>query len=249
MLSLKTIIDFWTKNGDDENLILEENRIKLIQNQKDSYLQISYINISGYGLVKMNGKIYRKAQDFFKDSELTEETLFKFTEDSSLSWDAPDQLFFTDREKYREILVSSEDILVRKLSPNDKIKFEEMTGECSEEDLDQGYVELDHTLVWGVFLKDRLVSIASAYAFGEDERLYDIGYVTHPDFRGKGHGSLCTSALTKDILSRGIIPQIRVQPHLLSSIALAKRIGFEEIGRWFYVSLKEGEDQAFDNPE
>ncbi len=248
-MSLKIIIDFWTKNGNTENLFLEKNKLKLMKNQKDSYLQISYINICGYGLIKMNREIYAKALDFLKGTDITEETLFKFTEEMGIKWEPPDLLFFTDREKFRDIKVSDNNISVRKLSPDDQKKFEEMTNECSEEDLDQGYVELDHTLVWGVFLNDRIVSVASAYAFGEDERLYDIGYVTDPNQRGKGYGSLCTCALTKDILSLEIIPQIRVQPHLLSSVALAKRIGYEELGRWYYVCLKEGEDQTFDNTE
>lgn len=85
---------------------------------------------------------------------------------------------------------------------------------------------------FGSFEGDTLAAVGSAYPFGGDTRLADIGVVTLPAYRGQGRAKSVVHALARHALAEGYEPQYRCQLDNASSIALAGSAGFESIGTW-----------------
>lgn len=159
-----------------------------------------------------------------------------------------DNLFYAARKSFREPPLPA-GAVVRLLGESDAAAFEEFDAACTPDDLDAGYVELDHDIVVGVFVGKKLVAKASAYAFfgeesdddegGEDGPVWDIGYVTRPDERGKDYGKCCCALLTRELFKLGRIPQIRAQDTRLGSIGIALALGYSKFGAWSYPAEEE----------
>ena len=209
-------------------------QIALVRSSPDSETNISYLKLPTFAILSMNADYHAQFVQFCGDHAATEQMLFAFTDAIGFAWNPPDLLFYANQVSFKPKLNHDVAVTVRKLSESDAEAFDLMTQACSEDDLDAGYVELDHTLVYGVFHHDLMVARASAYGFGHSEQIYDLGYITHPDYKQRGFGSLCASALTQAILDRGNIAQIRVQPHLHGSIGIAKTLGYLQMGAWHY---------------
>jgi len=109
--------------------------------------------------------------------------------------------------------------------------FEIFANECSQEDLDEGLVSLDDSLVFGCFHKDKLVGVTS-YWFLTDH-LADIGVIVHPDYRKKGIGKALVSRLTQWGMNHGKLNMYRHDRNNKISGQLALALGFEE-----YIELK-----------
>lgn len=124
---------------------------------------------------------------------------------------------------------------VRRLTEADRAAFAGFESAASEDDLDAAYVELDHWVVFGAFEQDRLVCVASMYPW-EDSRLADLGVLTLPDFRGRGHARRVVRAICKYAVEQGYEPQYRCQLDNLASKALAERSGLTLFGVWDVVS-------------
>ncbi|WP_083918369.1 GNAT family N-acetyltransferase [Woodsholea maritima] len=146
-----------------------------------------------------------------------------------------DYLFGYDDEDAKRLC---EDGDVRTLNATDQGVFEAFEAQCSEDDLDQGFVVLDHWMVRGLFIQGQLVSIASAYPDG-DGKIADIGVITHPDARGKGYGARLVRAIAQAITAKGYVPQYRCQLDHIASIGLARAAGLSRIGTLdFILDLK-----------
>jgi len=133
--------------------------------------------------------------------------------------------------------------VTRALTEADAGAFAELDAACSPEDLDDGYVELDHAIVTGTFAGGRLVCKASAYPLFEadedDAPVWDVGFVTRTDARGKGYGKACAALLSREILGRGRFAQIRATDDKRGSIGIALALGYRKYGTW---AMPEGED-------
>jgi hypothetical protein len=94
-----------------------------------------------------------------------------------------DHLFYLPVEA--QLAVQSERVasMTRQLQDTDADAFAVLSAEASEEDLDQAYVEIDHWLVFGTFVDDRLTAVASMYPW-RDTHLADLGVLTLP-YRGR----------------------------------------------------------------
>ena len=139
--------------------------------------------------------------------------------------------YFADAEKQR--LIADPD--VRPLSESDHASFDAFQKSCSEADLDNAYVELDHWMVRGLFVDGRLVSIASAYPDG-DEHIADIGVITHPLERGKGYATRLVRTICHDIREAKYEPQYRCQLDNAESILVAKSSGLSLFATWDVLS-------------
>jgi GNAT superfamily N-acetyltransferase len=96
------------------------------------------------------------------------------------------------------------------LTEHDAQAFAEFESSASPQDLDDAYVELGHWAVFGAFVQDRLVSVASAYPW-LDAHIADIGVLTLPGFRGRNHGRAVVRALCKFAAQQAYQPQYRCQ--------------------------------------
>lgn len=123
----------------------------------------------------------------------------------------------------------------RLLTSDDAAAFAALVADCPEEDLDEAYVELDHWLVLGTFLGDRLVSAGSLYPW-DDSRIADLGVITLPGVRGRGFGRQTVRAMSAAALERGFEPQYRCQHDNAASVALARAAGFTLLGEWVVIA-------------
>jgi RimJ/RimL family protein N-acetyltransferase len=80
---------------------------------------------------------------------------------------------------------------VRQLTSNDQTAFEAFLNECSEEEVEEGDVSIEHLSAFGVFDGDRLGAVASIYKW---VGLLDIGVLTDPLYRRRGMGKAAVSA-------------------------------------------------------
>ncbi len=147
-----------------------------------------------------------------------------------------DKLYRLDARDFRAP-VEPPGALVRLLGPEDAAAFADLDAACSADDLDAGYVELDHDLVFGAFSGGALMAKASAYPFlagdEEDGAVWDIGYVTRPGARGSGWGKACAAGLARAILDRGRVPLIRAADSRPASQGIALALGFRPCGTWY----------------
>jgi RimJ/RimL family protein N-acetyltransferase len=123
----------------------------------------------------------------------------------------------------------------RQLFERDATAFADFQSEASEQDKEGAFVELDHWAVFGAFEQQRLVGAASSYPW-DDAAIADIGVLTLPCFRRKGHAKSLLRSISRHALSRGHQPQYRCQWDNEASIALATAAGFSLFGSWEVVS-------------
>ena len=83
---------------------------------------------------------------------------------------------------------------------------------------------------YGLFVEDKLVSIACAYL--RMPEVWIIGDVfTHPDYRGRGYAKAVTSAITNDAIVSGAKALLHVRVDNEPAIRVYRAIGYEEVSR------------------
>jgi RimJ/RimL family protein N-acetyltransferase len=147
----------------------------------------------------------------------------------------PDNLFYYSRAELDTLLAEDPHPGVRQLSDADAALFAQFQSSASEQDLDDAYVELDHWAVFGAFAQDRLVTAASMYPWG-NARIADLGVLTLPAYRGRGHARAVVRAVCKHAAQKGYEPQYRCQPDNQASLAVADATKLTHYGTWQVVS-------------
>lgn len=142
-----------------------------------------------------------------------------------------DDLFYFSTEEKKLLHNESFPATVRQLTADDVDAFEAFASDAPEDDMDEAFVELDHWLVFGCFVEDRLVSAASMYPWSGTS-FADLGVITLPQFRGRGFGRQTVRAIGAQALKRGYEPQYRCQPDNVSSVRLAEASGFSLFATW-----------------
>ena len=152
-------------------------------------------------------------------------------ERSGISLNDPDHLFYLTLDDQAVLRRESSGAETRQLTAADAALFEDFTSEAPEDDLDEAFVELDHWLVFGTFIDDKLVSAASMYPWSGTQ-LADLGVITLPAFRGRGLARVTVRAMSAEALRREYEPQYRCQLDNAASVALARAAGFTRWGTW-----------------
>lgn len=90
---------------------------------------------------------------------------------------------------------------------------------------------------YGVTDRDRLVSTAGTHVISETHGVAAVGNVfTHPDYRRRGLGTLCTSAVVQELLARHIHTIVlNVYEGNEAALRLYQRMGFKEHCRYVEV--------------
>ena len=165
---------------------------------------------------------------------VTEVRLRQALAEAGVAMHGADCLFYFTEEAKATLLDETQPTSVRRLGPSDAALFKEFEEVASEQDLDDAYVELDHWAVFGSFEDDRLVAAASSYPWG-GARLADMGVLTLPAYRGKGHARGVVSAICRHAYGEGYEPQYRCQLDNHASRALAASAGLTQFGTWEVV--------------
>jgi RimJ/RimL family protein N-acetyltransferase len=165
----------------------------------------------------------------------SEADLRRALSEAGVALHAADNLFYFSRADLDTLLGEDPHSGVRQLSDADAALFARFQSSASEQDLDDAYVELDHWAVFGAFAQDRLVTAASMYPWG-NARIADLGVLTLPAYRRRGHARAAVRALCKHAAQKGYEPQYRCQSDNHASLAVAKAAGLTHFGTWEVVS-------------
>src|SRR5699024_6865255 len=142
-----------------------------------------------------------------------------------------DYLYYLPVAAAEALRAEAEDPRVRELTAADEELFATFTSACSADDLDEAFVELDHWLVFGVVVDGVLVAAASAYVW-DGSRLADVGVITHPEHRGRGHARAVVRAISRRLLELDHQPQYRCFHTNAASAAVALSAGMTRCGSW-----------------
>jgi GNAT superfamily N-acetyltransferase len=83
---------------------------------------------------------------------------------------------------------------------------------------------------YGVRIREKLVSVAGVHVFSPQVRVACLGnIVTHPEYRGRGLSTRCTSHLCSQLAKAGIdLFALNVERSNSSAVRVYKKLGFEE---------------------
>lgn len=154
---------------------------------------------------------------------------------ASMSMHGADNLFYFTNEAREALITEAPTGDIRQLTADDKEIFAAFQSAATEEDLDDAQVELDHWAVFGSFDNGRLVGASSIYQW-EDAPIMDLGVLTLPVFRGKGHARRLVRAAFRYACTQGYEPQYRCQLDNAASSALAPAAGLTLFGTWDVIA-------------
>ena len=84
---------------------------------------------------------------------------------------------------------------------------------------------------WGVVDEDRLVAVAGTHAIGITHGIAILGNVfTHPRYRGRGHGTTVTSAVTAALLEQVGEVVLSVDPDNAPAVRAYRNLGYRHVG-------------------
>lgn len=95
-----------------------------------------------------------------------------------------------------------------------------------------------------VLLDDREAANAGSGYHEWEGILAHLGVLVPPALRREGLGTLAGAMATNDALDSGLVPQWRCRPENAASLGLARRLGYEPVGRQTTVLLTAAHDPA-----
>jgi RimJ/RimL family protein N-acetyltransferase len=113
--------------------------------------------------------------------------------------------------------------MLRRLTDDDQPALEGLRARCTEYEIDDAYVEIEHELAWGCFRDEKLAAVGSAYP---RNGFMDYGVLTDPEWRGQGLARHVVCALADDTAERRLIPQYRCNRVNKASRRVAEAAGF-----------------------
>jgi GNAT superfamily N-acetyltransferase len=112
---------------------------------------------------------------------------------------------------------------LRRVTSADQSALDELRKQCTDYEIQDAYVEIEHEIAWGCFKGTDLVAVGSGY---RRNGFMDFGVLTCPDYRGHGLARHVVRALSEDSLERGLIPQYRCNRVNQASRRVAEGVGF-----------------------
>ncbi|KUM05071.1 GNAT family N-acetyltransferase [Chromobacterium subtsugae] len=167
--------------------------------------------------------------------QLSEPQLRRILRDAGLALHGADYIFYFPQADKAALADDAPALEVRRLTERDEAAFAEFQASASEQDLDDAYVELDHWAVFGAIEQGRLTCAASMYPWS-NARVADLGVLTLPPFRSRGHARAVVRAISRHACEQGHEPQYRCQLDNQASVALAKAAGLRLFGKWEVIS-------------
>jgi GNAT superfamily N-acetyltransferase len=125
---------------------------------------------------------------------------------------------------------------VRFLGSEDTAAFQMLRAACSAIDWEHGGSQLGEQSVVGAFAEARLVAVAGYEVWGS--KIAHVAVISHPGYRGQGYGKAAVSRLTSEVLALGLVAQYRTLEANISSLVIARALGFECYATSVAVRLK-----------
>jgi ribosomal protein S18 acetylase RimI-like enzyme len=96
--------------------------------------------------------------------------------------------------------------------------------------------QLAQGVFYGIEKRGRLIAAAGTHLVAPTYGVAAVGNVfTAPDYRGRGYATLCTNAVTKELLSRGMDVVLNVQEGNADAIHIYEKLGYREYCRFIEV--------------
>ncbi|WP_227793504.1 GNAT family N-acetyltransferase [Paenibacillus guangzhouensis] len=173
--------------------------------------------------------------DLHRRQDLSEAIFRQMLNEAGVMLHGADYLYYFAEADKNVLLQENLEGNLSQLSEQDHGVFSEFQSSASEQDLDDAYVELDHWAVFGSIEHNHLVCAASMYPWG-DTQIADMGVLTLPNYRGKGHARKVVRSISKYAYEQGYEPQYRCQLDNYASTLLAKAAGLTLFGKWDVIS-------------
>lgn len=124
---------------------------------------------------------------------------------------------------------------VRQLTAVDNPALRRLAESCGEEEWESVGIGRAAQVVFGAFIGDTLV----AAGMGEPRAatLLHIGVITHPAYRGQGHGRAVVSAISAYGLDADLVPRYQALVANTPSVAIAHALGFSHYAETLAVRL------------
>jgi GNAT superfamily N-acetyltransferase len=229
------IESYWRESFTGELLFAGDSlTVTANSNLKDSRRLMLLETVDGRASVVMTPEL-ADAAGLPQERTLTVPLLRRTLEQAGLRLHGADSLFYFPTSALDTLRHESTADHVRKLGAADAAAFDEFRAGASEQDLDDAYVELDHWAVFGAFEQSRLVCAASMYPW-DDRQIADVGVLTLPSSRGRGHARAVVRAISSHAVAQGYEPQYRCQLDNAASARLAGSAGLSLFGRWDVIS-------------
>lgn len=120
---------------------------------------------------------------------------------------------------------------MRLLTQHDKLLFENFCLDIDEIEIDNAWVELEHWMVFGLFVKGTLASVCALSPW-DGTLIADIGVLTHPNHRGQNLAKHLVNFAHHHVAQQGYVLQYRTQTNNLSSIHLAHSLSLSLYACW-----------------
>ena len=183
-------------------------------------------------IVNIHSDLKDDFDSFFKilpqNFSLDSDHIISFFEDCKIEVNSFDDIYLLYPKDLKLIEPKEkEKYLIRKLTLEDKEVLDKMHSYCTEEEIDNSFVEVDELGAWGCFDKEKNI-LVSAVGFSDWGAFADFGIITHPDYRGKGLAkSILSYAANDAIRNENKLPIYRCHITLFSSLNTAKSVGFK----------------------
>ena len=91
---------------------------------------------------------------------------------------------------------------------------------------------------FGLRLNNRLLSIAGIHVYSEKYKVAALGnIVTHPEYRGRGFGTVVTAGLCRSLAGRVDNIGLNVKTDNIPAITLYEKLGFEIVGTYYELMV------------
>jgi RimJ/RimL family protein N-acetyltransferase len=100
---------------------------------------------------------------------------------------------------------------------------------------------LEAGIVGGAVVEGELVAVASTWAMSD--RYADLSVVTAGPWRGRGLITACAGLVVVGIRRSGRVPVWSTGEDNVASLRVARKLGFQEVGRRTYVILSDQSDE------
>ncbi|WP_022918480.1 GNAT family N-acetyltransferase [Ruania albidiflava] len=225
------VTDYWAQalHG---RVLLEEGRFRLTVNPDLApERQVGVLSTDDFTKICLHPDVAQAAGLSEPASGTSAEDVLDRLRAAKVELNGADYLHYLPVAAAEAVRAEADDAGVRELTGADEALFTTFTSACSADDLDEAFVELDHWLVFGVVVEGVLVAAASAYVW-DGSRLADVGVITHPERRGRGHARAVVRAISRRLLQLDYQPQYRCYHTNAASAAVALSAGMAQFGSW-----------------
>lgn len=144
-----------------------------------------------------------------------------------------DHVYVLDPATFRPAEVTGE-ATVRRLDETDRDAFDRFLARCSEEDREEGEVDVADEMAAGVLLGERIAAVASVYTWRGFE---DIGVLVDPDLRRRGYAAAAVSHLCQALAAEPVVACYRVDEVNTGSRAVAESLRLAPLGPMELIRL------------